>query len=688
METTFVPQPTDPIDPRHRFAPRPARRWLWRGMALLLVALVGLYVYQYVTRGTFWRGSFERYVSARAGRPVRVSGDFQLYFDPDLRFHAEGLRIANPGWAENDTFFGARRIDLDMSIGQLLFGHQIISRLVIDGGRMGLEQDAKGRNSWTFPGEKPLELPQIDRAQVTDTQLGYIDAIRQARVGLRFGDIAGAAGGRAVPGAAARVEGPLTFRGGGTAYGTPFTVSGTLTTPNQMAAGGRVGLDLVAQVADTRITLAGTLPGVTRFDGAALKVGVAGRNLQTPGKLFGIVLPATRPYALHADLERIGRDYRLTNIGGHFGDSDLAGMLRVTAKAATGDKLRLNGVLRSRVLDILDVGPFIGYSPGKLDAQGGKGAITIEQGRPRVLPDAPLAIEQLKNFDAHVDYSAAMVRTGAVPIANVQLGFYLEDQKLDLDPVSFDLVGGRLTSVIGINARVSPVVTEYDIRLSQVPLGKMLKSFKIEESGTTATMGGRLQLHGFGDTVRKSLGTASGRIALVFPKGTLWLRNIQLAKLDLQNFVTALIGKRLKKPTEIRCGVAAFTVRNGKAVADPVLFDTTRANYRVNGGFNFGDESLQLSLQGDSKEFSLFSGQSPIAINGWFAAPKINPISGKLIVRAAAAVALGVVATPVAAIAAFVDIGDAKSFDCGPVLAAKTAKVVDAAPKVKPKKKP
>jgi len=215
MEKTFVPQPTDPIDSRRRPAPPSGWRWLWRGLALLLVVLVGLYVYQYVTRGAFWRGAFENYVSARAGRPVRVSGDFQLYLDPDLRFHAEGLRIANPGWAENATLFAARRIDLDMPIWRLIFGPRVIGNLVIDGGRIALEQDGKGRNSWTFPGEKPLELPQINRARVTDTQLAYIDAIRRARVGLRFGDISGAAG--ATPGAkaaAARVDGPLTFRGG------------------------------------------------------------------------------------------------------------------------------------------------------------------------------------------------------------------------------------------------------------------------------------------------------------------------------------------------------------------------------------------------------------------------------------------------------------------------------------------
>ena len=46
-------------------------------------------------------------------------------------------------------------------------------------------------------------------------------------------------------------------------------------------------------------------------------------------------------------------------------------------------------------------------------------------------------------------------------------------------------------------------------------------------------------------------------------------------------------------------------------------------------------------------------------------------MSAELLARGAAAVTLGLVATPVAAIAAFVDLGDAKDVDCTPILAAK-----------------
>jgi hypothetical protein len=87
------------------------------------------------------------------------------------------------------------------------------------------------------------------------------------------------------------------------------------------------------------------------------------------------------------------------------------------------------------------------------------------------------------------------------------------------------------------------------------------------------------------------------------------------------------------------------------------------------GSFSFKEESLDLALRADGKKFSLFSGQSPIGVGGYFASPVIDPISPELLARGGAGLALGAFASPFAAILAFIDVGDAKSAACGPVLA-------------------
>lgn len=653
--------------------------WLWRGVAAVLALLLAAYVILYVTKGRFLKHPFERYASSTAGRAVTVGGDFQLYLNPHVKFLAEDLAVANPAWARDDMLFKARLIDLELGFWRLLFGEQRYRYVRLDQGVFGLERDKAGRVSWSFDPTNPLEIPDIARADITGTRLHYRDDMRRIDVAVAIGDVdATAQSGRG------RIAAPLTFRGGGTAKAAPFTVRGALTTPNDTFAGGRTGLDLHVGVADSKIDVSGTLAGATRLEGAELRFAAAGRNLQTPFALLGIAVPATRPYRISADLTKVGSEFRFTRLNGRFGDSDIAGKLTM-ARTGAG-RLRLDGDLSSKTLDILDVGPWIGYSPAALDARGGKGAVIVKSGHPTILPDAPLDIGGLAGYDAHIVYTAAQVRTGNAPVTALKTDLTLDDRKLTLDPLAFDVSGGRLTSKIVLNARARPVVTDYDIRLSQVALGRLLKSFDVENSGTTATVRGRLQLRGFGDTVHKSLASSNGRIALVFPSGTLWVRNIELAKLDLQNFIAAFFKGKLKHPTSIRCGLVAFTVTNGVAVADPIFFDTNRAIYRGRGQFSFHDESLRLAVEGDSKEFSLFSGQSPIAIGGYFAAPTINPISKELIGRAVAGVALGVALTPLAAILAFVDFGEEKNTDCTPVLAAKRSGAVAAADKAAEKR--
>ena len=464
---------------------------------------------------------------------------------------------------------------------------------------------------------------------------------------------------------------------GQTGPATAFDITGSVRPVERDNPQGRSRLNLRAEAAQTTVTVSGDIPRSNQIDGADLRVTVAGRNLQTVFKLFGLVSPETRPYRLASDLRKTGKVYRFTRMDGRIGDSDIAGVLTADA---SGVKPVLTGDLRTRVLDIKDVGPLIGYSPRAIDAKGGAKLVETVSGTPRIIPDAPLAIEQLKAFDATIKYAAAKLRTGAVPLSGLILDLELKNSRLRLRPVAVNVIGGRLTANIDLDASVRPVATEYDIRMSRVPLGQLLTSFDVEKSGTTASVFGRVQLKGYGDTMRESLASSSGRIALVFPAGTLWVRNIQLGKLDLQNYITSGILAKLKKPQVIRCGVVAFTVKNGIATADPILFDTKRANFRGVGELSFKDESLGLSVRGDSKEFSLFSGQSPVGIGGYFSEPAIRPISPQLITRAAVGIGLGVATGGLGALLAFVDIGDAKNVNCAAVQAAKSARQVDAAP--------
>jgi uncharacterized protein involved in outer membrane biogenesis len=231
------------------------------------------------------------------------------------------------------------------------------------------------------------------------------------------------------------------------------------------------------------------------------------------------------------------------------------------------------------------------------------------------------------------------------------------------------MAGGHLSSDITINARTPAVVTDYDIRLSPTPIGKLFYKTGVEDAGTTGVITARVKMHGVGDSLRKSLANSNGRIAIILPKGSFWTKYIQLSEFDLGVFLQRLMQDKLKKPVDVNCGLIAFTVRDGIAAADPILIDTDANVMTAKGGFSFKDESLSLAFRADAKKFSLFSGQSPVGIAGHFAKPEMQIITPQLLTRAGAGIALGALANPIAALIAFVDPGDAKSAACGPVLA-------------------
>ena len=671
----MVVEPHPPIDvPRADATPpgAPARRrhdpanWTLATGFAVVATIIGLIVLAwfvlFVTKGRFLKPSFESIASRMTERQVKVAGDFQFYFDiVDARFVADGLTVSNPKWASKPNFFEARHVAARIKTLAALSGERRADWLVLDSGKVDAEWDAQKRNTWTFgdPNKKgePFKWPTIGRAEVTNTELRYVDPALFLRADIKVGDIA--AGGT-------KIEGKVPFTGTGTLRDRPFTMNGALLSPNSTVTFGRTRFEMHARSGPTYLDLNGTLPAATQIEGSDLNLKVRGPNIRLLFDFLGVAAPDTRTYWFTSKLTKADGQWRFTRINGRYGVSDLHGRMTISFPK---DRLFLDAALNSNLVDIIDVGPFIGYEPQALATQGVQAAVKQTGGTPRILPDAPLRMEAIRNFDARILYRVKDFRNPKFPISNVSLTFGLDHSLMTLSPFNFDIAGGHLASDISINARVPAVITDYDIRLSPTPMGKLLTQFGVDQAGTTGTIKARIQMKGTGNTLRDSLATSNGRIAIILPKGTFWTQYIQLSEFDLGVFVQKLLQNKLKKPVEINCGLLGFTVRDGVAAADPILIDTDKNVMTAKGGFSFKDESLDMSFRADAKKFSLFSGQSPVGIKGYFAQPGINIISPQLLTRGGVGVALGAVASPLAAVLAFVDVGDAKSAACGPVLA-------------------
>jgi uncharacterized protein involved in outer membrane biogenesis len=664
MDLADTPPPRELAADHRRHPLLRVLAWVLGAIGLVLFAI---WLVLFVTKGRFLKHPFEWLISAELQRPVTIGGDFNLYFDPlDVAFLARNITIANPGWAHDPQFFTAHSVSLRLRTLPLLLGKHEIAWLDLNGSNVAPEWDAHHRhNSWTFgdpnqPGH-PLHLPDIAKATIAGTTVDYRDPVMQliAHIGI---DTLHARDTSFVQ--------ALRFTGTGTMRGRPLSFAGSILDPNQTAAGGQTRLVFHADTTRTVMDVSGVLPQGTNLDGAQLHTAARGSDMADLFNLIGVSTVRTRRYHLTANLTYTGSQWEFTQLVGEFGDSDVAGRLTI---AQPHDRLLLTADVTTRSLDILDAGPFIGYDPQRLDAMGTKGVIREVGGHPRIIPDAAIPVDSIGAFDANVHYHVGEIRAKDFPVNNIDVTLSLDHSLLRLHPARANLAGGTVTADLLLNARQSPARVEYDVHLSPTPIGKLLARFGVAESGTTGTLSGRIHMNGQGASLQQSLASANGRMVAIIPAGTLWERNVKLSELNLGTFVQKMFEQKLKKPVEMNCGVVAFTVRNGMATADPILIDTRKSVITGNGGFSFHDEALDMSLRAKSKTFSLFSLQSPVGIDGYLAAPGIQPLSKQLIARLGVAAAAGVVIGPFAPIAAFVDLGNAKAAACGPVLAGDTA---------------
>ncbi len=661
--------PTQPIDaPPPAVAQKRRKRRILRNILIGIVAVIAaIWLVLYITKGRFLKHPFERIVGSMTHRTVTVGGDFQLYFAPfRIKFYAERFTLSNPDWASRPNLFQADKLDTRIAPLSLIFGKRRLYWLDLVNGAVDLEWNAAHTaNSWTFSDKKggePLEFPRIDVATVTGTSVRYLDPRMRVLANLDVADI------RSVDATIGRAVG---LKGTGRLRETPFTVTAQLLSPDATANRGQNKLVARMRAAGNVIDVAGTLPSIADVENVPLAVTARGANLSTLLGVIDVAIPNTRTYRLRGQLVKQGEEYHFTRITGVAGKTDLAGKLTIT----NGERIHLDSVLATKSLDIVDAAPFIGYNPDIVESRGAVAAAAATgAGAQRLLPDGNFPVETMQIFDADLKWTIGVVRSKNIPISNVDLTLDLERGRLALSPLTFAMARGNVASDAVFDTRSRPSAVSYDIRLAPTPMGRLLKGYGLAEAGTTGTIKGRIKLDGRGDSIHDSLASSRGRIAFVMPSGALSVRNVQLAELDIGTFAQRMFQGKLDEPVQVNCGLIGFTVRGGVAAADPILIDTRKNVILGRGGFSFRNEAVDLAFRADSKKFSLFAGQSPVGFGGVFAAPKMSVVSKDLLARVGTGLGLALVATPVAGVLAFVDVGDAKATACGPVLAGATAK--------------
>jgi AsmA family protein len=617
-----------------------------------------------------------RQITAKTGRATSIEGDLSVHlFSWTPSAEINGLTIQNPPWADRPLMFKARQIALSVNLGRLFRGQIVIPEVKLVEPVVNLERDSQARASWelgtragTPNGNKqPSKIPTIQKLLIQDGKLHVVDQIRKLRFG---GSVV------AMDEAGKDNDSAFEVRAKGTLNEKPFRLDAHGGPLLALTPDKPYSFSVHVTASDINLDTRVTVPKPFDLGLLDVKFDVSGNDLADIYYLTGLALPNTPAYRLAASVHVSGTTYRVDDLNGQLGSSDLAGKVLVQTSGALP---KLTATLTSRNLKMIDLAPTLGQPTGKSDSLSApKGSVPREQGSgsksgasaapaDRLLPDADLQVNRVRGMDADVTYSAAAVTMPKFPMKNVSFHVVLDNGMLTIDPLSFILDQGNFSGSVRIDARAEVPVTAIDMRMSGVDLAQF-KMGKAAQSPLAGVMEGRVKLHGTGSSVHKLAVGADGAISLTVPQGELNQALAELTGINVTRGLGLLLAKNDSK-TAIRCGVIDFQAQNGRLGAKTVFMDTTDVLITGRGDISLDSEALNLALRGEPKKVRFTRLRTPITIKGTLDHPSIGVDAGKLAEQGAVATALGTLLTPIAAVLAFIDPGLAKNKDCAASLA-------------------
>jgi uncharacterized protein involved in outer membrane biogenesis len=644
-----------PTGPQHRL---PIRLWPdhrgARAIAWTAVATGSVVALLLMLDGSWIRAPLERRLSTASGRAVSIeSAELRWTAGPRLQLHNVSVGNRSPGEAR---LLIAREIGARVSVWALLRGQVELIELQLTGAELDLRRDANGRLNWERPAaaaqpsdqadDRARPLPRlpipVGSLMLDDFTVTYRDAMRRMDLRLRADSLPSVE-------ANAQWHTRLEFEGRyadspfkGRAFAAPVLTLQDTAQPfpfkGQLKAG------------STDVQAEGTVADLLGDMTIDARLRIAGPSLASLYPTLPLALPSTPPYRIEGRLRQQERRYRLEDIAGRIGLSDIRG---------TGDfdmtraRPLLTAELRSERLALADLGVLIGVDPR-------------EQGSAsRVLPDKRFDVPRMRAIDADVSLAARQVAVNpAVPLEDFSVRARLLDGVLRLDPMKFGFSGGAIVSAVELDARRRPISAATSVDFRKIDFARLFPTLDRARL-SDGELGAQLRLRGQGQSVAEFLASSNGTLALAMSGGRISHTVIAAASLDGGKLLPLLV--RGDEPIAVRCAAIAMAVTEGVARSQVLVFDTETTRIDGSGALDLQAEQFELELRPKPKRASVLSLRAPLYVQGSFRDARVAVGPGALL-RGGAALALAVV-NPLAALLPLIETGPGEDSNCPQVLA-------------------
>lgn len=639
-------------------------------IGVLLLALILIIIFS----EPLVRSLTESQGSKRLGRELVIAGDLDIdWHFTHTDVHVEKLRLANAPGYPDENMASIETLDFSFKPLKLLIGKLEFGDILLVKPRLILEKKSLDDNNWQFPAlstanatqeavepDSRHDFPLIGMLELREGQVIYRDHTKGLSLDLALETVVGE-GGESDNG---KTERNFTITGTGSIQDEAFELEASGESLETLRDSTRdYPLTLRITMGDTEVSVDGKFRDPIKLTGVDASLNISGNNMANLFYLTAIPLPPTPPYSLAGQLTKKDGIWGYEKFNGKVGGSDLSGDLTYDTR---GERGFLKASLTSSLLDSQDLGGFIGLPPSGEEASPEQQQAAAEkEASPNLIPDVPLSVERLRGTDLDVTLHAARIEAPNLPFKGMDVRFDLQDGLLKLDPLEVVLADGTIDGVIEVDAQQDVPPMKLDLNLRNLSLTQFFAGTRFANT-TEGVFGGQITLAGQGASLADVLADSNGELAIVMADGKISLLLMEASDLDIGQALPLFLGE--DKSTRIRCGLADFTMEEGLLTSEVVVLDTEDSLLVGNMTIDMEDEVINAKLDAKPKDNSLLALRVPVVVSGRLKEPEVGLDAERTLSRGAAAVALGTLLSPFAAILPFIESGDAENTNCRDLL--------------------
>ncbi|MFP3870492.1 MAG: AsmA family protein [Syntrophobacteria bacterium] len=534
-----------------------------------------------------------RAVREATGRTLSLDGEIDLAIGVPPAVVVEDVHFQNAVWGSRPELMEIRRLEAELKLLPLVFGHIRLERLSLFEPDVLVETDASGRWNLSLGTGRDGEQSRPREERVIDSGILTFDTLHIEKGRLLYKD---GRSGRTLGLTVDKLDAQkresdrlVEVELDGAYQGGPFHLAGTVGPLDVLIDPERAWpVNVTAETAVATLRVNGTIKEPLSRHGTELDFRIQGRDLSRLNRFTHQKTICKGPFLIsgHA-VDRGPEAYSITGFTFSCGDIDLGGSLELRHPGGKREVLRAD--LTSEELDLR--APLSGLLK---TGEGGDPA----RKRDRVLPDWPLPLDILKGKDFDVKIQTGRILLPQLSLAGVSVRAVRRDGCLTVKPFKAYFGGGSLDGWLRLRPQGNEAALSVVLKVEQLDLDHVFRNLELKE-GLQGKVDMDTYVEGCGGSTRALTAGLDGRIIVSMAGGRISNRYIQMLGAELGSRVLRLLNplEEEMRHTRINCFVSRFDIEDGLARCGVLFLDTTNTSVAGGGDIDLKTEELNLALK-------------------------------------------------------------------------------------------